>query len=77
MEGDQIIYWHEEESRAMIYEQEAKNYVIKILSDAGLKIVGEWKNKQMFDYVIPNGHIEFCVERTGWGQSMIDREAGA
>uniref|UniRef100_A0A6M3KYX7 Uncharacterized protein n=1 Tax=viral metagenome TaxID=1070528 RepID=A0A6M3KYX7_9ZZZZ len=73
----ELVDFEANKERAMIYKDEAKELLKKVLSRAGYKLVGEWKESQMFDYRIPGGHIEFVVKLSGWGQSTEDKEAGA
>lgn len=69
--------WELHKKRVNIYEPEAKERLIKVLKDNGYRIVGDWKDGLMFDFLIPGGHLEFYVKISGWGQSLEEREAGA
>ncbi len=75
-------------SKAMKYQSDAKKAIEKAFVENGFRPLskvgtGEWKVDEeghqyaIFDYLIPNGHIEVLVTLSGWGQSCINEEFSA
>ena len=74
--------------KAMRYQQDTKKAIEKAFVENGFRPLsqvgtGEWKVNEtghqyaIFDYLIPNGHIEVLVTLSGWEQSCINEEFNA
>jgi hypothetical protein len=71
----------EKEAQAMQHADGAKNKLVKTLIKAGFEPGSDWfyddetkAPSVIMDCPIPNGHIEFTVSLTGWGQ-VVDPSA--
>ncbi|MBT9169592.1 MAG: hypothetical protein DDT19_02954 [Syntrophomonadaceae bacterium] len=76
-----IALW---ESKTLRYQEEAKKQIVKTLTSGGFRaLTGEWHMDEhqnlsiIFDYLIPNGHIEFKISVSGWGQNTQTNEVSA
>lgn len=86
MEGLQKL--EEIRTRTRQYEELAKKKLFDLINQSDFKVLssfsdGKWQTDEesgndylMFDFKLPAGHLEFTVELSGWGHSLVDHVGG-